>query len=175
MGRMRYSADTLDYSALIKEAAIRAAPEGAKTVRVAVLADCATQQLTTLLKVLAARNGIALEVYEGGYDSIDLEILNPGSGLYAFEPQYLILLMAGEKLKSRLYEAGDRKSFASDTVERIENLWRSFGERSSATIIQSTFVLPSERAFGNYELKAADSVGAIFSEVNYRVAERSRS
>ncbi len=172
---MRYSADALDYSSLIKDAGTIAVSAGSKPMKLAILADCAVQQLATLLKTLAARNGVALDVYEGGYDSIDLEILNPESALYSFGPQYLIVLMCGEKLKSRLYDAADRRSFAADTVGRIENLWRAFGTRSSATIVQSTFVLPSERAFGNYELKVADSVGAIFTEINYQLAQRARS
>jgi FkbH-like protein len=159
----------------MKEAGSLTLPPEAKTVKVAILADCAVQQLTTLLKTLAARNGVALDVFEGGYDSIDLEILNPESSLYAFEPQYLIVLMSGEKLKNLLYDTADRMAFAADTIGRIEGLWRAFGARSGATIVQSTFVLPSERAFGNYELKAADSVGAIFTEINYQLAARARS
>ena len=68
---MRYSADTLDYSALTREADALAAPAGANTVKVAILADCAVQQLTTLLKVLAARNGVALDVAAPSYNELD--------------------------------------------------------------------------------------------------------
>ena len=53
-------------------------------------------------------------------------------------------------------------------------MWSAFRAQSQATIIQSTFVLPSERAFGNYELKVADSVGSIFTEINYRLAVKAR-
>ena len=35
-------------------------------------------------------------------------------------------------------------------------------------------MLPSERAFGNYELKVANSVGSIFTEINYRLAVKAR-
>ncbi len=35
-------------------------------------------------------------------------------------------------------------------------------------------MLPSERAFGNYELKVAESVGSIFTEINYRLAVKAR-
>jgi FkbH-like protein len=171
---LRYSTDCLDYLTLTKAAGDCAAPGDARTVKIAVLADCAVQQLTTLLKVLAARNRVALEVYEGGYDSIDLEILNPDSGLYAFGPQFVIVLMSSEKLKSRLYDSANRTTFAADNVERIVTLWSAFAAQSSATIVQSTFVLPIERAFGNYELKVADSVGAIFTEINYRLAIQAR-
>jgi len=171
---MRYEAATLDYFALLKEGKTIALPESARTIRLAILADCATQQLGTFLKTLAARNGVRLEIYEGGYDAIDLDILNPASDLYAFDPAYVIVLMTEEKLKSRLYEAADRSAFAGDTIARIRGLWQAFAERSGATLIQSTFVLPTERAFGNYELKAADSVGAIVAEINHQLAVQSR-
>jgi FkbH-like protein len=172
---MRYSTQSLDYLTLTKAAAALKFPEDARTMKIAVLADCAVQQLTTLLKVLAARNRVALEVYEGGYDNVDLEILNSDSGLYAFGPQFVIVLLSSEKLKSRLYDSAKRTTFAADNVERIVTLWRAFAAQSSATIIQGTFVLPIERAFGNYELKVADSVGAIFTEINYQLAVQARS
>jgi FkbH-like protein len=172
MKAVRYAGSSLDYLSLLK--ASDTTPGDAKTIRVAILADCAIQQLTTLLKSLGSRNGIVVETYEGGYDLVDLEILDPESALYAFDPQYLIVLMSGEKLKSRLYESMDRQSFAAETVGRIETLWGAFRANSSAVLVQSTFVHPSERAFGNYELKVAESVGSIFSEINHRLASRAR-
>ena len=171
---MRYPAAALDYFALLKQAGSISFSENAKIIRLAILADCATQHLVTMFKVLGAKNGVRFEVYEGDYDGIDLEIFNPNSGLYAFDPQYVIILTSSEKLKSRLYDKDDRTSIANDTVDRLENLWDFFRAHSNATIIQSTFVLPSERAFGNYELKFADSVGSIFTEINSRLADRAR-
>ena len=126
------------------------------------------------MRAIAARNGVQAELYEGNYDGVDLEILDPNSALYAFAPQYVVILLSSEKLKARLYASGDRRTFADETVGRLENLWGAFRAHSQATIIQSTFVLPSERAFGNYELKVADSVGSIFTEINYRLAVKAR-
>ena len=153
---MRYAESSLDYFSLLKASETPNASKETKKVRVAILADCAIQQLTTLIKSLGLRNSVMVEVYEGGYDSVDIEILNPESALYAFDPQFVIVLMSGEKLKARLYDSLDRQSFVSDTVGRIEKLWETFHANSSAILVQSTFVLPSERAFGNYELKVAE-------------------
>ncbi len=166
---MRYTTNSLDYFALLKDSQRVYVPDSAKVIRVAILADCATQQLATMMKVLGAKNDVNVKVYEGDYDGIDLDILDPSSRLYSFEAQYVIILMSSEKLKIRLYNTDRRKTFAAETVERLENLWNAFRAHSAATIIQSTFVLPSERAFGNYELKVADSVGAIFADINYRL------
>jgi FkbH-like protein len=171
---MRYAANILDYFELLKGADCISPAKSARTVRLAVLADCATQHLVVMIKALGARNNLKVEVYEGGYDGIDLEILNDESGLYSFDPQYVIILMSGEKLKERLYDCDERKSFAGEIIARLENLWDSFRAHSNATLVQSTFVLPSERAFGNYELKVADSAGSIFVDINYRLALAAR-
>jgi FkbH-like protein len=171
---MKHAMLTLDYFALSKEAKALKISSAAKVIRIALLADCATQHLATIMRAIAARNTVQAELYEGNYDGVDLEILDPNSTLYAFAPQYVVILLSSEKLKARLYASGDRRTFADETVGRLENLWGAFRAHSQATIIQSTFVLPSERAFGNYELKVADSVGSIFTEINYRLALKAR-
>src|SRR5271165_1029531 len=156
---MRYEADTLDYLDLIKQARDLDLPAGAKTVRLAVLSDFATQHLLPVLRVLFARNGVSVEIYEAGYDSIDSEILDPGSGLHTFRPRFVVILLASEKLKARVYQATGRRDFADQTVARISGLWEALKRAGPATIIQGNYVLPSERAFGHYELKVEDSVG----------------
>lgn len=171
---MKHAMLTLDYFALSKEAKALKIPDAAKSIRIALLADCATQHLATIMRAIAARNGVQAELYEGNYDGVDLEILDPNSALYAFAPQYVVILLSSEKLKARLYASADRRTFADETVGRLEGLWGAFRAHSQAAIIQSTFVLPSERAFGNYELKIADSVGSIFTEINYRLALKAR-
>jgi len=171
---MKHATLTLDYFALSKEAKALKTSSAAKVIRIALLADCATQHLATIMRAVAARYNVQAEVYEGNYDGVDLEILDSASALYEFNPQYVVILLSSEKLKARLYAAGDRRTFADETVGRLENLWSAFRANSQATIVQSTFVLPSERAFGNYELKVADSVGSIFTEINYRLAVKAR-
>jgi FkbH-like protein len=172
---MRYAVDCLDYFSLLRDTRNLEPVSTSKAIRVAILADSATQHLVALIKTLGAKNNILIEMYEGSYDGIDVEILDPNSDLYAYRPQYLILLMSSEKLKARLYNSRNRPTFASETIQRLENLWSTFRAYSTATIIQSTFVLPSERAFGNYELKVADSVGSIFAEINHRLVASARA
>ncbi len=171
---MKHAMLTLDYFALSKEAKSLKTSSAAKVIRIALLADCATQHLATIMRAIAARNNVLAEVYEGNYDGVDLEILDPNSALYTFNPQYVVVLLSSEKLKARLYASGDRRKFADETIDRLDSLWTAFRAHSQATIVQSTFVLPSERAFGNYELKVADSVGSIFTEINYRLALKAR-
>lgn len=167
------SAD-LDYFELVKAANDLSVYSPRKTIRLAVLADFATQQLIPLLQVLCARKGYRLELYEAGYDSIDVEILNPQSRLYDFKPHYVTVLLSQQKLLHRLYGSADRHRFVEETIERMTGLWATLRRNTTATVVQSNFVAPSERAFGNYELKVEDSVGSIFAEINYRLVQRCR-
>jgi len=171
---MRYETGTLDYLDLVDEARSLEPSRCRKVVRLALLADFATQHLVPILRALFARNGIWLEIYEAGYDSIDAEILDPGSGLHRFSPAYVAILVATEKLKIRLYNAEDRPTFADQTIERFAGLWEALRRNAKATIIQGNFVLPSERAFGNFELKATDSVGSVIADINHRLVAVAR-
>ena len=138
---MKHTMLSLDYFALVKEAKALNVSGAAKVIRIALLADCATQHLADIMRAIAARNNVQAEVYEGNYDGVDIEILDANSALYAFQPQYVVILLSNEKLKARLYAASERRAFADETVGRLANLWGAFRAQSQATIIQSTFVL----------------------------------
>jgi FkbH-like protein len=165
--------DNLNYLALTREAkSINL--EGLKKVRLAILADFATQQLETLLTVLAARSGIAFEFYKPGYDSIAFEILNEDSGLYEFKPQVVAILPAMQHLKARLLTSAERAATAAEITESYASYWTLLQQRSNATIIQGNFVTPLERAFGHYEHMASDSIGSLFAKINHEIVDRAR-
>src|ERR1700736_2985116 len=165
--------NNLNYLALTREAK-SIDLQGLKKVRLAILADFATQQLETLLTVLAARSGIALEFYKPGYDSIAFEILNGDSGLYEFKPQVVVILPAMQHLKARLLSSADRGATAAEIADSYAGFWGLLQQRSNATIIQGNFVMPLECAFGHYEQLAADSIGSMFAQINRDIVVHAR-
>ena len=167
------SSRNLDYFALVKEAK-SVDLTGLKKVRLAILADFATQQLETLLTALAARSGFALEIYKAAYDSIAFEIVNEDSGLYSFNPQIVAILPASQHLKARLIGTAHRASLASETVTSYCQFWSLLQARTSAAIIQGTYVVPLERAFGHYEQIVPDSLGSMFQSINQGIISRVR-
>jgi len=68
----------LDYYALLKKAKRLQSGSGQK-LKLALLADVSTQHLVPLLRVLFANSGFDVEIYEAGFDTIQLEALNPAS------------------------------------------------------------------------------------------------
>ncbi len=127
-----------------------------------------------MLQVLFARRGARAEIYEAGFDTADAEVLDPGSGLYRFKPDIIVFLSGSEAAKISLYAAHDRSAFVTGAVGRITGLWENVRSNCEARVIQANFVLPSERAFGNYELKVSHSTGSLFAELNARIIEAAR-
>jgi len=66
--------------------------EDAPKIKVAVCGSRNTQFFTKILQVFLMNQGLQVSLFEGEYDSIRYEILNPQSALYRFQPEILILL-----------------------------------------------------------------------------------
>jgi FkbH-like protein len=164
----------LDYFELVKKAK-RLLPSTGKSLKLALLADVSTQHLVPLLRALFASNGMQVEIYEAGFDTVELETLDPSSGLYSFGAEVIVILQATTWLKYSYFKAsGDRSGFARDRASRIEEVWKRIRARTGAHIVQSTFVLPYERSFGNYGAEVPDSLVAMVSEVNREICLRAK-
>jgi FkbH-like protein len=164
----------LNYAQLVKKAKRLGLPTGSK-LKIALLADVSTQHLNPLLRVLFASHGVEAEIYEAGYDTVEVETLNPEAELYAFAPQVIVILQSIMKLKGSFYHAaGHRPSFAQTQAEGIEAVWRAIRARSPAVIVQSTFVLPYERPCGNFGRLVDDDLGWAVGELNREICLRAR-
>jgi predicted enzyme involved in methoxymalonyl-ACP biosynthesis len=164
----------LNYAQLVKKARRLDPGSGAK-LKVAILADVSTQHLTPLLRVLFANNGVNALIYEAGFDTVEVETLNPSSELYAFEPQVIVILQSIMKLKNSFYHAfGNRGAFVQTKADGIEAVWNAIRPRSQAVILQSTFVLPYERPFGNFGRTVENDLGGAVSELNREICLRAR-
>lgn len=164
----------LDFSQLLKKA--RLLPQRRKvSLKIALLADVSVQYLSQLLKVLFHDNSIEIEIYEAGYDTIELEAFNPASGLYAFQPDLVIIIQSIWKLKSAYYEGkGQDEDLSNIHANKAEAIWRAIQSRIPAQVIQSTYVVPYERPFGNFGLKVDDTLHGAVKELNRKLCIRAK-
>ena len=169
---LKLSPEGLDYFALSRRARRLVLPE-TRELRVALLGDVSTQPLVPLLEVLIADRGFRPRICEAGFDTVELEALNPDAALYAFDPALIVILQGAGKLTSLWYDyPGDRSHFARDRASIIEATWKAIRLRSGAPIVQSTFVLPYERPFGNYGLLVPDTLHGVVAELNHEIRVR---
>jgi FkbH-like protein len=165
----------LDYNTLVR-ASRRLKPSAEKpSLRLAILSDAATQQFVPILCAILDRYGLSAGIYEGAFDAIELEVYDPASKLYLFDPDAVIILNASQALRaSFMKRKASASEFAGEALTKITSVWTAIHTRSKATVIQSTFALPLERYFGNYDLKVPDSLYSVGLALNAGIAEAAR-
>lgn len=168
----------LDYFHLLAEARnLRSevrSEDCTRKLRLALMADCAAQHLQPLLQALFHRNGIQVEIYEGAFDAIELEVRNPTSALYEFQPEMVVVLNSVQALRDKFYRRSDSQSFHDVLFQQLAGTWDAITSTSRALIVQSTFVAPMERFFGNYDHKIDQSLSSTVSLLNSYIVAESR-
>ena len=167
--------DDLEYSALLQ--ASRSLDFGKTTehLRLALLSDAATQRFVPLLRALFHRHHVNAEVYEAPFDAIEVEVYDSKSGLYQFAPHAVIVLNAVQALRTNFLRCpDDATEFARQTAEKMVRVWETIQSHCTATVIQSNFVLPYERFFGNFDHKVPQSFYATVLALNAQIAENAR-
>jgi FkbH-like protein len=172
-----FSADLshLDYFALVREHR-RLDAKGKTPIKVAVLAEFASQKYCEMLRVLFARSGFDAQLYEADYDTIELEAFNAESGLYAFGPDVVLVVPSTNALRYKYFQDTDaREDFADRVAARFANVWSAIGSRTKAQIVQGNYTMPYERQFGNFDWKVPTSFYFQAQRLNTRLAELARS
>jgi FkbH-like protein len=165
----------LDYQRLMKAGRRVKLGESAAVVKLALLADCATQQLATLLKALLAEAGLRAEIYEGGFDAIEIETRASDSGLYRFGPDVVVVLQCAQALRAAYsHQPAEGSYFIADQVARVVGTWDAIQSRCTAMILQSTFAIPAESHFGNFDLKVPTSLRSSAISLNAGVEAAAR-
>ena len=126
-----------------------------KPVSIALLGDSATQLIAQALKGYGFEEGLAVELFEGDYDQIDLQIIHPASELYEFQPAFTIIHKTSQKLLLEYYksEMKDRLHFAERIAAKIESWIQLMASRMHTRVILSNFPELTDIVFGNYASK----------------------
>lgn len=160
-----YLAQTAAARLAAKIAADPAVRATLQPVRLAVLGSSTTTQLPPLLALHGLAAGLALEIHEAPFGAYQREILDPGSGLYAFKPQAVLLFV-----NYRDAEPGPAEAEA----ERWAGLWKVLRDRAGCAVLMNSFDAPAERPGGNLEAADAGSRLGRLRRLNALLAERAR-
>jgi FkbH-like protein len=123
---------------------------GVKPAKIAVLSSYSSEFLEDALIVAFFLKGVIPELYQPAFNQFRQEILDPGSGLYRFTPDTLILSVLGENLCPAVYDRipSSETIQAEDVVGEIEGLIDAFRARSSAPLLMQNLLPPSYPIFG---------------------------
>ena len=144
-------------------------------MKVALLGDTATQLLVTAIKGVAADRGLSLDIYEGEYNQVERQLMDPTSELYEYDAEITIIFQSTHKLgeyhsslsiEKQEQLADDRLSFILSLCERP-----SFANKK---IIYFNYPEIEDTVFGSYANKVESSFTYQVRKLNYELMNLSR-
>jgi FkbH-like protein len=121
---------------------------GLRNLKIGLLSSFSIEFIKIPLTVLGFLNGMETEIYLPGFGQFQQEIRNPGSGLYAFSPDVVILSVEGADWLPEIYSAyldglavGFDDVFSRFSAEFL-SLLQAFREGSKATLLVNNFAPP---------------------------------
>ena len=147
----------------------RLAKQNTAPVRtLAVLGDCATQQLATALSGESVRRGLPLRVCDADYDQFEAQLLNPESEICSEHPDEILLFASVQKLLLRYQSTppGARTGFAEREAARFTALWQAAHTNTGARILMFDFPELRDAVFCSYSLRTPESFGYQLRKLN---------
>ena len=143
--------------------------------KVAILGDTATQLLVTSVKGEAAARNIALDIYEGEYNQIERQLLDPTSELYQFDASVVMIFQSTHKLceyHSQL-AAERQEQVAEERLSFLSSICESpaFAEKK---ILYFNYPEIEDTVFGSYANKVEASFSFQVRKLNYELMLLSR-
>lgn len=141
--------------------------------RVAVVGYCTTHYYTAVLRGIAKATGFPVATYEPEYNTVNQVVLDPDSPLYRFDPHFVVVLTAVQALRDSLLatHARDRADAAEREARELEWVVRRLAEAPDVTVAVNEFVLPYERAWGNFTNQVDGSLPRVVADMNGRLRE----
>ena len=128
--------------------------KGLPKIRLGIISDHATQQITKVLKSALYEKGFNADIYESDYGTASIDTLDSSSDLHKFSPEFVIYSICVQKYRDRFLN--------TETPLERDNLPEMYLEEclliiealisKGITVIINNFALPVERQFGNYGL-----------------------
>ncbi|OGR07500.1 MAG: hypothetical protein A2511_12205 [Deltaproteobacteria bacterium RIFOXYD12_FULL_50_9] len=156
----------MDYSLQFKVARLIASIDlyrlGLKPIKIALVSTSSIEHFTDILKLWMAVAGYQATIYASKFDTVFQTILDAGSDLYKFEPDY-VWIFCSYRDYSLDISPGDSDELITKEIQRVINkykaLWQVLRKNSSSFIIHNNADIPINTCFGN--LDGAESWGRI--------------
>lgn len=142
----------------------------APKIKVALLGDTATQLLVTSIKGEAVDRGLSLDIFEGEYNQVERQLMDPTSELYEYDAEIVIIFQSTHKLGEY------HSSLAIDKQERLADERLSFitslcenPSFANKKIIYFNYPEIEDTVFGSYANKVESSFSFQVRKLNYEL------
>jgi FkbH-like protein len=145
---------------------------GFAAIRLAILASSTIDHLPPAIRVAGLRRNLLIDVHSGAYGQYRQDLLDPGSSLHQFAPQFILFsisardTIAGVPLSATTDEVDET---IGRSVDELRLLWRKARD-FHATIIQQTFLDITEPVFGSYDRLVPGTPARVITRLNNRLS-----
>jgi FkbH-like protein len=141
-----------------------------KSVRVAVMGDSATQFLTQGIRGAGYDLGFDLQMWEADFNQIELQVSDPNSELYEFQPEIVIIFQSTHKLLGKYNKMKTSHSaLASNEIDFLSGITQTLAASTSAKIIYYNYTEIDDSVFGNFAGKSDTSFLFQLRKLNYEL------
>ena len=132
---------------------------GFKKIKIALLSDTASQLLNNAIKAYGYEAQLDFDIYEADYNQIDLQIFDPSSELYSFNPDFIFINRCTEKLLKEFYKKNkhEQGSFSDHILQGTQKYYDVIARKIKAKVIINTYPEINDSVFGNFAAKTASS------------------
>lgn len=140
--------------------------------KVAILRNFTIEPILPVLRGEFFLSGVQSVFYIGDFDTIAADALNPGSELYAYEPQLIIIAQWFELLSSKIassfikLSAGEIESEMGRIIQGLTNILHGIRRYSKVPVIINNFPLPHNTTLGVIDLHSVHSQKRWFQQLN---------
>lgn len=139
-----------------------------KSIRVAILGSSTTSFLASVFQACCFKSGIHIHVYEGGYNSYRQDILDSESGLHAFRPEVVAIILNHRDLALPPMKNEDT---SKELSEELRNLWDVLQRLSPCHLLQIGFDTPPFSAWGSLEDTCSGGRARTVRKINSLLSE----
>ena len=131
--------------------------------RWAILRSFTVEPLVPLLKAGAYAGGVALETHVGEFNAYAQEILDPGSPLYRFQPDVVVLAVQTRDVAPGLWRG---EGADDDVLSRFSDWIASFRKHSQAALIVHSLETPAVAGAGILDAQRDDNAAEAIHCIN---------
>jgi FkbH-like protein len=147
---------------------------GLTPIKIAILPTSTVDQLVQTLRLYLAREGFDANIYVSEFGTLEQTVLDPQSGLYAFDPDIIWLFTNYRDISFDFQPDATQQEIDSSLdqiVQRTTDLWKTIRQHSNAHILQNNIDCPIERPFGNFEGSFYGGHLNLFRQLNVALAK----
>ncbi len=149
-------------------------PADAPRLKLAIISSSTVDHLVPGIRVGALRRGLMADVLVCPFGQWRQQVLDPGSALYGFAPDAVLLSLEAAAIMPELPLDAAKADVAAATeraVNDLAGLWAILRDRAQAAVIQQTPWSDEPPLYGHFERLVPASPGAIAAGLDRRIAE----